>query len=687
MLTIKRLFVLLASYILILSSSHAGAKPTNKIDPKLKELLFAPVGVAMTADKKLSTKFCSLLADVQKQLDSHAKFFKCYNKSQADSFNFSTRHAFKFTATKKSEKKITLAIEYLDGDDLDFSKVSVDYDLSNKEVATKALTKLTKNLLEYKNKNQILKRALLFYTARPGTVRFSEFQSTISYVEKDELGGVSVSSEEMALAGLSHADPVRANFVRANLEISIFLGAGAVGYLIFKDQMKGDFDFDNNSIKDFSRRLFTTEQWKFDDNSIFLNWGHVYAGVSYHQVARMNGFSSYESFLITLASSSIWEYFIEYREVVSINDQIMTGVGGSILGEVMYQISDMLSRRVKSPLGKILAAYFRPVGLVDKFFDSKNIAMGKKRFNSLGLKRDNYEKFDIVTGIKRVEQSNGNSFTLAEVGLAAEMINLPMATEGKVNKLVMDTVAVELVQKMGLSEEGVRDYYSFAKVIVAGYFSKNIGKDAKGRKQGYTMIVGPAMATEYKSSGVKHADDFYAVVNVVGASLDVTFFAANQKFRFAFDVYGDFAFVRPYKTNEYLENGNGFEGSKSTLSKENYYVSKGVSLRAKSIYHPTEYFGMGVEAVQHDFTSLDEGERDRHAENVNRNLDLNDNASSVKVWVSYRISQRARINASIESNFRTGSISEYFADETATIDTLSTGMDTRMGASFIYDLI
>lgn len=59
---------------------------------------------------------------------------------------------------------------------------------------------------------------------------------------------------------------------------------------------------------------------KFDDNSIGMNWGmpmQVFCITNQLEVMGLGPMN-----LVSIAGSSIWEYFGENKQVVSINDQI-----------------------------------------------------------------------------------------------------------------------------------------------------------------------------------------------------------------------------------------------------------------------------------------------------------------------------------------------------------------------------
>lgn len=74
------------------------------------------------------------------------------------------------------------------------------------------------------------------------------------------------------------------------------------------------------------------------DNAIFNYVLHPYAGAAYYMSARSQGFNFWQSALYSFAISTFfWEYGIEaFNEIPSINDLIITPMGGMLLGEAFY---------------------------------------------------------------------------------------------------------------------------------------------------------------------------------------------------------------------------------------------------------------------------------------------------------------------------------------------------------------
>ncbi len=79
------------------------------------------------------------------------------------------------------------------------------------------------------------------------------------------------------------------------------------------------------------------------DNGTFISnqFAHPYHGAMYFSAARLNGLDFMESVLFTTSGSLMWELFFE-SNYPSINDTVMTTLGGVVLGGPLFQIAGML---------------------------------------------------------------------------------------------------------------------------------------------------------------------------------------------------------------------------------------------------------------------------------------------------------------------------------------------------------
>ena len=119
--------------------------------------------------------------------------------------------------------------------------------------------------------------------------------------------------------------------------------------------------------EDQKRRLLELEGVRFDSNGFEINWTHAYAGAVYYNIGRANNLGVGESFLLAALESLYWETVVEWREVFSVNDTIVTDFGALSIGEPWYQISRYLLSR-QSPVARVLG-FINPLMGLHSVFD------------------------------------------------------------------------------------------------------------------------------------------------------------------------------------------------------------------------------------------------------------------------------------------------------------------------------
>ncbi len=132
-------------------------------------------------------------------------------------------------------------------------------------------------------------------------------------------------------AAVLHAE---APAYRSNVWVPLLeTGVTVVGLNLLDRQVLG-YQWAQTDLETATRNLGT---WRFDGDSFQLNnLMHPYTGSIYYGAARSMGLGMWWSLGVTSLGSALWEIGGE-TEPASINDQIMTSVGGSFLGEVLYR--------------------------------------------------------------------------------------------------------------------------------------------------------------------------------------------------------------------------------------------------------------------------------------------------------------------------------------------------------------
>ncbi|MBC7713103.1 MAG: DUF3943 domain-containing protein [Rhizobacter sp.] len=464
--------------------------------------------------------------------------------------------------------------------------------------------------------------------------------------------------------------PRKKNYLRTGIEIGVQLSAAMAIY--YKNLVFNQVDFDYTLSSGLKGKYINHNAIKFDDNDKFSNYGHTYAGVMYYQTARANGFNSLESALITFASSTAWET-LEYHEVMSINDELLTPVGGYVIGEATYQLACALLQK-NTFVANSLAAVVNPNLAYNQQMD--RIFSGDKFKSQPDCKKSRWSDISMYVGLesgqKAYEPAKNKDFI---AGLEATVVNISdYDKEGSGSKLVTDTAMSKMIVEAN-GNQGLTDLRVIAQVTMAAYNQKNLTKDEKGQLRGYDMILGIGSASTWHDRGDKALsanEEFYGTVNILGATAHIDAHYNGFNIRADIGIYGDFAMVKSYSLEKYKTGTNNPEltGESSVIQRKQYYWGAGASaIAAISVSKgrwEAGYFGQHSTA-----TSINE----RNRVPGTNGTTFNDSMHINKLYISFAISKNLKLQLSREYNIRSGNVNGEYA---------SRGIETRTMGTLVY---
>lgn len=458
------------------------------------------------------------------------------------------------------------------------------------------------------------------------------------------------------------------NYLRTGVEIGVLLSSAMAIY--YKNLVYNQVDFDYG-FKEGIKKKLKGEAIRFDDNDKNSNYGHVYAGVMYYQMARSNGFNSLESFLVSFASSTTWE-FMEYHEVLSINDEILTPIGGYVIGEATYQISCALLQK-NNIAAKALGYTINP-GLATNHAIDK-MKSGDKFAGQPDCTRPRWSDISVFIGLEKgqkpyrpIEQKN------TIFGMDATVVNIgDYQKEGQSSKLVYDTAMTKMLVEVN-GNEGLKDLRVIAEVVAAAYHQKNLGRDEKGQLRGYDLIVGVGSGTTWNDRGTAYKtnnEDFYGTINILGASAHANIHYNGFNIKADFSFYGDFAMVKSYALTNYTENNPAaLMGQATTIQDKGYYWGMGTTALA-AIAVSKGNFEVGYNGQISNAKSI-KGHH-RLQEQITSKDQFRDSVSTNKVFINYKLSKNLKIQLAREFNTRKGTVNrdnEFKGTENRTTGTL-----------------
>ena len=166
---------------------------------------------------------------------------------------------------------------------------------------------------------------------------------------------------------LAYTEPAPTYRLRLGLEEVFGMTAAFVGYVIQDPQES--YPGVHMPVYPWEKLTFRPGTWAFDADDFGTNMvGHPTAGTVYYLIARGNRVSIPEAFAWTFGTSLVWE-LIEFKEAVSINDVIMTPVGGLALGEAFSQLSAWFDRGPDDGLSRAMAFLFSPAKKLHDWID------------------------------------------------------------------------------------------------------------------------------------------------------------------------------------------------------------------------------------------------------------------------------------------------------------------------------
>ena len=119
---------------------------------------------------------------------------------------------------------------------------------------------------------------------------------------------------------------------RSFLELDGGLSLGTLGYWLLMNRNVADWDNPR------PQQRFDGSAWVLDNNSIGVNFlGHPATGGVSYSFARANHHGVAGAFAYSFLTSFLWEFVIEFKEKVSVNDVVVTPGAGLPLGEFFYK--------------------------------------------------------------------------------------------------------------------------------------------------------------------------------------------------------------------------------------------------------------------------------------------------------------------------------------------------------------
>ena len=455
--------------------------------------------------------------------------------------------------------------------------------------------------------------------------------------------------------------------LRAWLEQLAFSVATTVNYWT-GDSFPEDRDFAIDAESQFSR-VFLLDGLRFDSNQFSLNWSHVLAGATYYQFGRTNGQTWFYSWLMSVAGSTWWEIVGEPKEVISINDQIITGLGGFATGEPWYRIGHFLCHQ-RGFLPRALG-FLNPAVKINHWLDRRDPAA--ETYVPPG-----WHEMRLFAGARRIAAGGLAPATDVYFGFEARLLDLPeYGRPGAVRRAVDEPFISEISFDMAARGGRAEETRFATRTVTWGRHVQRIAANGDG----YSLTVGLGSSFElFKKRPVAEYDahpvpvrtdltkllldeprrftDKLALLHVAGPVVDLTVFRRGFRLRATVEASLDFGLVNALALNDY-SLGHDIAGLKTTVFYYGYYYGLGGSVSAAA---RLEWGGLRLRALASSGAWSSFDYLDRFAAAITNNARLEDGRRRLLLGAAWRLPGTAlEAFAEVEEVRRRGRLAEVAA--------------------------
>lgn len=340
-------------------------------------------------------------------------------------------------------------------------------------------------------------------------------------------------------------DPDR---LRTALEMVAALGGGTVWYWLDRERNVADWDYE--SIE----QRFTLDAFRYDNNDFPINFiWHPLSGSAFHAFSRANDLGLLESVGWSLAASFAWEFLLEFKERISVNDILVTTGAGTALGEFMHRLGQHL--RGSHPVLRWVFGF--PVTFHDALDGGPSPAV-PPMWHRFRLAYD--------AGAQRVD---GGGATFVQ-GLAFDgaFVAIPgYLADGTFDRLFAEADFVSLRARAGLGEGASLDV--LADTLLLGWYHQSLS----GRS-GESAALGAALSFLYRNEHHGGWDDRVSLLGLPGPAFDVEALAGPTRLRLSGRLSPTFGGIHsaPYPA---WADAHPDQTAKSILRKQGYYYGWG----------------------------------------------------------------------------------------------------------------
>jgi hypothetical protein len=360
---------------------------------------------------------------------------------------------------------------------------------------------------------------------------------------------------------------------RVLIGIGVGLAVGSFAYWI--DQDRNVADWDDPSLE----ARFTGDAWRFDNNNLYTNFLlHPLSGGGAYNLARANHLGWPAAVGYASLSSFLWEWVLEFKEQVSVNDSIATSFGGVPLGEFFYKLGLYLDSADRPSVALRAARLVLGTGVqLDRFVDGDEARVPRAR-DSLGLTSAIWHDFAFRYTLSASRGATSRESSVHDLGFSGRLVSIPgYLRPGDFGFLFQraDVTSLEVWSEGSTHGAGMGVY---ADTMLVGYHAQQVG-GTREVPHGYAATVGTSLAYRFLDSAAHGFAEKLSVIHFPGLAFDWSAVAEHIGLHVSARTNLDFAALGTPAYADWAE-ANPDERGKAILRRQGYFYGFGGSASA-----------------------------------------------------------------------------------------------------------
>ncbi len=432
---------------------------------------------------------------------------------------------------------------------------------------------------------------------------------------------------------------------------ALFLGAGIVWYAVDDERNLADWDYPS------WKQRFTLEAWRFDNNHFPINFmGHTLSGAAYYAFPRANDHGVLVSTAYSFMTSFVWEFFVEFREKVSVNDLLVTTSAGMPIGEFANKLwryftgippDASTGRHVFAAIAGFPVYTRRAIAGQPQTTDGP--------YDALGF--SNHISPDLRAGYQVRLHDYGERVTTHGARIGGRLSSIP--GEGRPGAFSLFFYQADIVDLWLSAAVGnrAREWELSSDVHLLGLYDQTL--DAA--RDGHQTVVAMTLGYRYRFDDFYRYNDRLGILHLPGSGFDFRYTAGDAQLSAYHRLHGDFAGLHAAAYSGWANEVIGPEDrDKTILRKHNYYYAWGVSSRfgGRLSIGPLD---LGASAAIGVYDSI-EG-LDRQQENLTIDPDATDRVLELEAQVGFTVPDtKVRLGAGWSSTERRSRVEHVIVD-------------------------